>query len=91
MVAQASQAIRKSKPQGKGRVARGKPLADTRNVRRLAARLTRMNNEQRSSVPGIGPRRSEIVVVAPMSMPSCLSVSHCPDSSTQSLGCATAF
>ena len=61
-LAQASQAMRKSKPPGKGRVASGKPLADTRDVRRLAGRLTRMNNEQRGSVPGIGPRRSEIVV-----------------------------
>jgi exopolyphosphatase / guanosine-5'-triphosphate,3'-diphosphate pyrophosphatase len=61
-LAQASLAMHKSKLPGKGRAARGKPMADTRDVRRLAARLTRMNNDQRSSVPGIGPRRSEIVV-----------------------------
>ncbi len=57
---QASQSLRKSKPGG--RTARGKQLADTRNVRRLTTKLTRMTNEQRSSVPGIGPKRSEIVV-----------------------------
>ena len=31
-------------------------------VRKLSARLTKMNNGQRSAVPGIGPRRSEIIV-----------------------------
>ena len=31
-------------------------------MRRLTTRLTRMNSAQRSSVPGIGPRRAEIVV-----------------------------
>jgi exopolyphosphatase/guanosine-5'-triphosphate,3'-diphosphate pyrophosphatase len=30
-------------------------------VRRLADRLLRMNNAQRAAVPGIGPRRSEII------------------------------
>jgi exopolyphosphatase/guanosine-5'-triphosphate,3'-diphosphate pyrophosphatase len=60
-LSQASQAMRKGKPGGK-RQSRGKPMAETRDVRRLTARLTRMNNEQRSSVAGIGPRRSEIVV-----------------------------
>jgi exopolyphosphatase/guanosine-5'-triphosphate,3'-diphosphate pyrophosphatase len=54
---EASQELTKSKPGSKGKL-----LADTRTVRRLTTRLTRMNNAQRSSVPGIGPRRSEIVV-----------------------------
>ena len=54
---EASQESRKGKPAGKA-----KALADTRSVRRLTTRLTHMNNAQRSSVPGIGPRRSEIVV-----------------------------
>ena len=58
---EASQAMR-SKSKATGRVARGKPLADTRNVRHLTTKLTGMTNAQRSSVPGIGPRRSEIVV-----------------------------
>jgi exopolyphosphatase / guanosine-5'-triphosphate,3'-diphosphate pyrophosphatase len=37
-------------------------LATTDEVRRLAERLSKMNNAQRSAVPGIGPRRSEIVI-----------------------------
>jgi exopolyphosphatase/guanosine-5'-triphosphate,3'-diphosphate pyrophosphatase len=61
-LAEASQAMRKTKPPGKGRVTRGKPLADTRNVRRLTTKLTAMNSAQRSSIPGIGPKRTEIVV-----------------------------
>ncbi len=36
--------------------------ATTGNVRRLADKLARMTNEQRAAVPGIGPRRSEIIV-----------------------------
>lgn len=35
--------------------------ADTAAVRRLADRLLKMNNDQRAGVPGIGPRRSEII------------------------------
>ncbi len=35
------------------------PAAD---VRRLATKLTRMSNQQRALVPGIGPRRSEIII-----------------------------
>jgi exopolyphosphatase/guanosine-5'-triphosphate,3'-diphosphate pyrophosphatase len=61
-LAEASQAMRKSKPPGAGRVAKGKPLAATRDVRHLTTKLTAMNSAQRSSVPGIGPKRSEIVV-----------------------------
>jgi exopolyphosphatase/guanosine-5'-triphosphate,3'-diphosphate pyrophosphatase len=37
-------------------------LATTEEVRKLADRLAKMNNAERSSVPGIGPRRSEIVI-----------------------------
>jgi exopolyphosphatase / guanosine-5'-triphosphate,3'-diphosphate pyrophosphatase len=62
--------LRTRKPLGKGtatkRVARIRPgktnIAKTEDVRRLAEQLTRMNNAQRASIPGIGPRRSEIVV-----------------------------
>jgi exopolyphosphatase / guanosine-5'-triphosphate,3'-diphosphate pyrophosphatase len=36
--------------------------AETPVVRKLADRLAKMNNEQRAAVPGIGPRRSEIIV-----------------------------
>lgn len=35
---------------------------DTKSVRRLADRLLKMNNAQRAAVPGIGPKRSEIIV-----------------------------
>jgi exopolyphosphatase / guanosine-5'-triphosphate,3'-diphosphate pyrophosphatase len=61
-LAEASQAMRKSKLPRTGRVAKGKPLAATRDVRHLTTRLTGMNSAQRSGVPGIGPRRTEIVV-----------------------------
>ncbi len=37
-------------------------VATTAEVRRLADRLAKMNNAQRASIPGIGPRRSEIVI-----------------------------
>jgi exopolyphosphatase/guanosine-5'-triphosphate,3'-diphosphate pyrophosphatase len=37
-------------------------VAKTAEVRRLADRLAKMSNAQRASVPGIGPRRSEIVI-----------------------------
>jgi exopolyphosphatase/guanosine-5'-triphosphate,3'-diphosphate pyrophosphatase len=40
----------------------GAMTADTPDVRRLADRLAKMNNAQREAVPGIGPRRSEIIV-----------------------------
>ncbi len=37
-------------------------VASARDVRRLADKLTKLKNEDRSAIPGIGPRRSEIVV-----------------------------
>jgi exopolyphosphatase / guanosine-5'-triphosphate,3'-diphosphate pyrophosphatase len=37
-------------------------LAPTKEVRRLAARLAKMTRAQREAVPGIGPRRAEIIV-----------------------------
>ena len=46
-------------------VGRGKlrPLsAETEDVRRLADRLVKMSNVQREAVPGIGPKRAEIIV-----------------------------
>ncbi len=61
-LAQASQAMRKSRAPGKDRAPKGKPLADTRNVRRLTKKLTGMTSAQRSAIPGIGPKRTEIVV-----------------------------
>ncbi len=53
-------ATRKTAPK---RFVRIKPsVAKIAEVRRLADRLAKMNNAQRASVPGIGPRRSEIVI-----------------------------
>ena len=40
----------------------GALTADTVDVRRLADKLVKLNNEERAAVPGIGPRRSEIIV-----------------------------
>ena len=37
-------------------------LAETGTVRRLADRLAKMTNAQREAVPGIGPKRSEIII-----------------------------
>ncbi|HEY1577232.1 MAG TPA: Ppx/GppA phosphatase family protein [Terracidiphilus sp.] len=37
-------------------------MAETRDVRRLAKKLPKMNNQERSKLPGVGPRRSEIIV-----------------------------
>lgn len=36
--------------------------AETRAVRRLATKLPKMTNQERGRVPGIGPRRAEIIV-----------------------------
>jgi exopolyphosphatase/guanosine-5'-triphosphate,3'-diphosphate pyrophosphatase len=38
------------------------PITPTREVHKLAARLAKMSLPQRSAVPGIGPRRAEIIV-----------------------------
>ncbi|HTV82215.1 MAG TPA: Ppx/GppA phosphatase family protein [Acidobacteriaceae bacterium] len=56
-LADASRALGK----GKGRRG-GRDLAAAVTVRRLAAKLTKMKNAERAMVPGIGPRRSEIIV-----------------------------
>src|SRR3982075_528960 len=66
-LAEASGHIRKGrtakKNLAKKRVERGGAMtADTPDVRKLADRLAKMNNAQRGAVPGIGPRRSEIIV-----------------------------
>ena len=47
---------------GKGRDGKNRGMTATALVRKLSAKLTKMNNGQRSQVPGIGPRRSEIIV-----------------------------
>jgi exopolyphosphatase / guanosine-5'-triphosphate,3'-diphosphate pyrophosphatase len=52
--------VRKAVPKSFVRV---KPvLATTEEVRRLANELAKMTNVQRAAVPGIGPKRSEIIV-----------------------------
>jgi len=45
---------------GKGRVR--KDLVPTSTVRRLTSKLTKMKTGERSAVPGIGPKRSEIII-----------------------------
>jgi exopolyphosphatase/guanosine-5'-triphosphate,3'-diphosphate pyrophosphatase len=66
-LAEASGHIRKGRA-GKKTLAKkrlehvGTMTADTADVRKLADRLAKMNNAQREAVPGIGPRRSEIIV-----------------------------
>lgn len=40
----------------------GAMTADTTGVRKLAEKLAKMTNAERASIPGIGPRRSEIIV-----------------------------
>ncbi|MGB9031817.1 MAG: Ppx/GppA phosphatase family protein [Acidobacteriaceae bacterium] len=45
---------------GKGSGAKG--LIPTNTVRRLTSKLTKMKTGERSAVPGIGPKRSEIIV-----------------------------
>jgi exopolyphosphatase / guanosine-5'-triphosphate,3'-diphosphate pyrophosphatase len=52
----ASKAMRKVRPSKREYVT---PAAD---VHKLARKLARMKNEARSAIPGIGPRRSEIIV-----------------------------
>lgn len=40
----------------------GKRVASTEEIRRLAKKLPKMTDEERSRLPGVGPRRSEIIV-----------------------------
>jgi exopolyphosphatase/guanosine-5'-triphosphate,3'-diphosphate pyrophosphatase len=54
--------VRKALPKTGG-VVRFKPqVASTEDVRRLADKLVKMTNAQREAVPGIGPKRSEIII-----------------------------
>jgi len=52
----ASQAIHKARP------SKRQYLTPVEDIAKLAGKLTKMKNEARSAVPGIGPRRSEIIV-----------------------------
>ena len=47
---------------GKSAVKVDPNLIPTRSVRRLADKLTKMDNAARAAIPGIGPKRSEIIV-----------------------------
>jgi exopolyphosphatase / guanosine-5'-triphosphate,3'-diphosphate pyrophosphatase len=63
-LAESSKALIKTRPAktaGK-RAAKVDPdLISTRAVRRMAEKLTRMDNPARAAIPGIGPKRSEII------------------------------
>jgi exopolyphosphatase/guanosine-5'-triphosphate,3'-diphosphate pyrophosphatase len=63
-LAQASAALYAKRPPRKSPAAKGaKPdLATTEEVRSLADRLAKLNNAERAAIPGIGPRRSEIII-----------------------------
>lgn len=56
-LAAASQAIHKTRPSKRNSAA-----ASIDDIQKLVRRLTKMTNPVRSAVPGIGPRRSEIIV-----------------------------
>lgn len=60
---QASKVMAKSgaRPAKRATKAAGE-IAATRDVRRLANKLPKMSNQERSRLPGVGPRRSEIIV-----------------------------
>lgn len=59
---QASLAAGKAKPLLRRPGGTERILIETRYVRRLAEKLSVMNSAQRSAVPGIGPRRAEIII-----------------------------
>jgi exopolyphosphatase / guanosine-5'-triphosphate,3'-diphosphate pyrophosphatase len=64
-LAESSKALIKARPvkSAEKRAAKVDPnLVPTRSVRRLADKLTKMDNAARAAVPGIGPKRSEIIV-----------------------------
>lgn len=46
----------------KQRTAGQKDLTPTKSVRKLAEKLTKLDNEARMAIQGVGPRRSEIIV-----------------------------
>jgi exopolyphosphatase/guanosine-5'-triphosphate,3'-diphosphate pyrophosphatase len=62
-LSEASAALASKRARGAKR-AGGKVLrvTTTDEVRRLTERLTKMTNVQRASIPGIGPKRSEIII-----------------------------
>jgi exopolyphosphatase/guanosine-5'-triphosphate,3'-diphosphate pyrophosphatase len=61
-LSQASQVARKATVNGAGRALKIDHLVETRFVRRLAEKMAKMNSDERSAIPGVGPRRTEIIV-----------------------------
>ena len=57
----AEDVIERAPTKGKRAQGAGALMTSTSSVRRIADRLLKMNNSQRAAVPGIGPRRSEII------------------------------
>ena len=54
--------VRKTLPKSGGMVRFKPQVASTEDVRRIADKLVKMTNAQREAVPGIGPKRSEIII-----------------------------
>ena len=62
-LSEASAAMAKKTPAGKrGKAVVPAGVASLEGVRRLTERLAKMTNVQRASIPGIGPKRSEIII-----------------------------
>ncbi len=64
-LAEASKSLiktRATKAAGKSAVKVDPNLIPTRSVRRMAEKLTKMDDAARAAIPGIGPKRSEIIV-----------------------------
>ena len=64
-LAEASKSLIKTsatKTAGKSAVKVDPNLIPTRSVRRMAEKLTKMDDAARAAIPGIGPKRSEIIV-----------------------------
>jgi exopolyphosphatase/guanosine-5'-triphosphate,3'-diphosphate pyrophosphatase len=52
-----------AKPSDREGIAKSKVgITSTRSVRRIANKLVKLRNEERAAIPGIGPRRSEIII-----------------------------
>jgi exopolyphosphatase / guanosine-5'-triphosphate,3'-diphosphate pyrophosphatase len=63
-LAEASTALAKSDAKKATRIKKAAVSFDAKtvDVRHLADRLMKMNNAQRAAIPGVGPRRSEIII-----------------------------
>jgi exopolyphosphatase/guanosine-5'-triphosphate,3'-diphosphate pyrophosphatase len=64
-LSEASAALASKRARGtaaKRAAGKGPRVTTTEEVRRLTERLAKMSNVQRASIPGIGPKRSEIII-----------------------------